>query len=270
MKKIIGVLGLIFFFAGAVYFFKGEFLKKQLDQYAVRAAQEKFGAMPLAPELEEKIKVIACQMGVDEPIIIRKMNYNALRTFGYNNAFVYFYSLFNIIPISSQPFLFVSESFFEELSPEEQVFIIGHEIIHVKERHTLYLNFFFYLSYLMLFLLGLIFIKNIELIVPSFLKKKYQGSFTSFITCLLLVGLVLVPIFIKNGYRRHIEWVADSQSMEILQSHDGGLKLLERWQKKYNLSAHNNDFLGLFADHPSCYERTQYCLEYKKKTERKL
>ena len=109
-----------------------------LNDYAIQAAEEQFGSQHLAPAQEEKILSIAHEMGITEPFTIRKMNRFAIAFGGYHNAFAYFPALLHFIPLSNKPFLFISEGFFEDLTLDEQRFLIGHELTHIQENHTLY------------------------------------------------------------------------------------------------------------------------------------
>lgn len=242
------------------------YIRIRLDFYALKMVQDRYGTQPLAPEQEAKIRHIAQEMNIVEPIIIRKMNHQTLRTFGYYNAFACFAQFMNSIPLSNKPFMFVSEGFFKDLSPEEQRFLIGHELIHIKEHHTQYSTFLYWFFVIILFL-GVFWLhkKRIIPIIDSREVFKNQRHFrTVFVSLLFYISLV-IPNLCHLAYRRHIEWVADEQSLLSLQSYEGGLKLFDRWQNDFKLPLHNH-FYGLLADHPSCYERKMYCLHLKNKS----
>lgn len=228
----------------------------QLNRYVSQKTEKTFGALPLSVGQEEKIRAIASEVGVTQPFKIRKMNQMAMMTFGYHNAFVYFPLLFSCIPTNSSPYLFISEGFLEDLSPQEQRFLIGHEMVHIKEKHTLYLNLLLYLLLALLFLLSYLLIKKVHNIVQIMQHKKYiLGAFCS------IVGLICfsIPTLIALAYRRHIEKVADCQSLQVLKTYEGCTKIIARWEKEFNLPAHN-PYFGLLSDHPSCEERKSYCL----------
>lgn len=224
-------------------------VKNYLDSYAIGIAEKKFGSKRLAQSQEDKILSIAAEMGITENIVIRKMNTPALLTYGYYNAFAYFAgAFFQVFPISDQPFMFVSEGFLEDLSAEEQRFLIGHELIHIRDRHTKYLTFLWYLSVLLL------------LIMAYYMRRKYLLS--KFPTGLLVYFSLVIPNLTVLAYRRHIEWVADTESMKMLGSYDGCMKLMSRWQKDFEMPK-DHPMHKLLSDHPSCYEREQCCLELK-------
>jgi len=235
------------------------FLGRQLNSYAVSSTQELFGSQSLASEQEDKIRIIATKMSVSAPFLVRRMNHAALSSFGYHNAFAYFPSLLTFIPIGNQPFLFVSEGFFEDLSFEEQEFLIGHEIAHIKEQHTRCLHLMMYSFELLLFLIGwIIFSRYIKPFIKRRCADNYRIAFLTSSLCILVSICALIPTLIQNAYLRHIERVADHESLTTLNSYAGCIKLINRWQKEWNLPSHNL-YLGLFADHPSCHERKTYC-----------
>jgi len=260
LPVLASLFGLIFF-----YTIKDTaFVRQRLDAYAQSIAEEQFGAKLLSQVHQEKIMAIAHEMNMSEPIVIRKMNHKAYSVFGYHNAFVYFPQFLGCIPIGNKPFLFVSEGFLEDLSQEEQRFLIGHELIHAREHHAQYLVLLLYMGFIVMAVLWWI----VTQYILTFFTGYSAGS-QQFIWA--LSGLILFPCFLRVptvasfAYRRHIEWEADQASLGMLQSHDGGIKLIERWQKEFNLPLHN-PYWGLFADHPSCYERKVYCMNTQNKT----
>ncbi|MFA6066761.1 MAG: M48 family metalloprotease [Candidatus Babeliaceae bacterium] len=233
---------------------KNNFIQEKIDTYAIRNAEKSFGSQPVAQNLEEKIRAIAREMGVTEPIIIRKMSQTALSVYGYCNAFAYFPSFFNIIPISNKIFLFISEGFLEDLSPEEQRFLIGHEMVHVKKHHTQYLNLALCLLFIILMLLSAYIHKRIA---HYYVTHKWHASAFAY---MLVFMCILITQLTCLAYRRTIEREADHCSLSALNSYEGGIKLAERWEKEYKHPSVNSYF-GLFADHPACGERKLYCLQ---------
>lgn len=214
----------------------------------VQATEQGFGNRLLAPSQEQKVKDLAQKMGVTGPIHIRKMNSDALKQFGYHNAFAYFPQFLNILPIGNQKFMYISEGFFEDLNAQEQDFLIGHELVHIKHEHTKYIP----LIYLILFIL----------ITFGVWQLRKKSLFLQY--WIVTIGLWLMCMWIINfgylSYRRHIERMADIESLECLGTHTGLLKIVERWVREYKMPLHDN-YYGLFSDHPSVSERQVYCLE---------
>lgn len=217
-----------------------------LDDYAIRATCEKLGSKPLNTEHVAFIKSIAAEMDIHEPIIIRKMNSQAMQTYGYCNAMAAFCIFSNLfpLPLSSQPFLFISDGFFEDLSSEEQRFLIGHELVHIKKQHC---RFILLISFMLILIL-------MALWLVTGLRLRYGHLL---LMPLLFGGIVLVGMG-NLAYRRHIEQEADHICLASLKSYDGCLKICERWKKEYGMSTHE-PYYGLLADHPSLTERKTYC-----------
>ncbi len=240
--------------------FSKDFLEEQAIAGAIKTTQIAFGSMPLKPEQEQFVKSIADEIGIANKLIIRKMNHNALAQFGYHNAFAYNPQLYSLFPIESVSFLFISEGFFEDLSLEEQRFLIGHEMIHIKHGHLNYL-----IMCLLLFFAILVFFawqirKRIKLIVQCWVSYRYQIYVMRMVTFVLLCVCNIGTSGADFAYRRYIEKEADCVSMQLLNSYDGCMKLTERWHKECKLALHN-PYFGLTSDHPSCAERQAYCLE---------
>lgn len=266
MKKfIIGFLVLIL--SGLVIgLYYCPYIARQLHTYALRSTQEQFGDQPVDASQEAFVQTIAQEMGITEPIILRKMNTQTLHLFGYWNACALFPLFGNCIPLSNQPFLYISQGFFEDLTPQEQRFLIGHELIHIKERHARLYNLFFFMA---IFITIILFTLLRKLIIRGIERYINSRHFIAVIFFALLSMSLWVPSLIGLWYRRHIEWQADIQSIAALQSYDGGIKLMERWVKQFRIPWHN-EYAGLWADHPSCFERRAYCLTCKNTSEGQL
>lgn len=229
-------------------------IRQYLDAYAIQLVGEQYGYGALPPAQEAKILGLAIELGIADKIIVRKMNTAALQMYGYHNAFACTAQWRGFLPLSFQPFVYVSESFLEDLSEQEQRFLIGHELIHARERHLMFLNLINYLVVLLLLLLWMWLI--VRLYSRMITTKPYWFYLVAYLLLCLVVG---IPKLGYKAYCRHIEWVADRESLQLLNTYEGCLKALERWQKDFGIPEHNADF-GLLADHPSCYERKEYCL----------
>lgn len=261
MKKIVFkiVLGLAVLASVIFGLSQVKCVRNYLDNYAVKQVEEFLGSKPLKPEYEAIVVALAQEMGITEHIVIRKMNATAMQMLGYHNAFVIFPKFAGIIPISSQPMLYVSEGMFEDLTYPEQRFLIGHELIHARDRHLL----FAHIVHMMIILLLL----GLAYLVFVYLQKRYQisqlirGMLVASLLAISLGGEYLGFMF----YRRHIEQIADTDSLKLLNSYEGFFSLNKRWQKEFCIPKHNVKFFGLLAGHPSCHEREQLCLELQKK-----
>jgi Zn-dependent protease with chaperone function len=241
---------------------------QQLSSYATRNAEQLFGATPLAPAQEEKIRSIAQEMEITQPFTVKRMNQQALATFGYHNAFAHIPLIWNFFPTRSTPILFISEGFFEDLSPEEQRFLIGHELVHIQERHTEYLP----LAQLTLLLLLIVLwglLRKKFLLHLTQAKNSYYDIALGIILGLLLVIFLNIPNLAALDYRRHIEWEADRISLQALNSYDGCIRFMDRLECEYHVPSHN-PYFGLISDHPSCSERKNYCIIHRNMPKEKL
>jgi Zn-dependent protease with chaperone function len=190
------------------------------------------------------------------------MNQKALARFGYHNAFAYNPQTAYFLPIESISFLFVSEGFFEDLSLEEQRFLIGHELIHIKHGHLHYFHPALLLFFVALLICAMRPTKYVMVIIQKHFPLFYPKYIPWVITALLLGACVASTSLVALAYRRHIEREADCVSMQLLNSHAGCLLLTERWHKECKIALHN-PYFGITADHPSCAERQSYCLALK-------
>jgi Zn-dependent protease with chaperone function len=181
--------------------------------------------------------------------------------FGYHNAFACFPLVLGFIPTRNNPFLFVSEGFFEDLSQEEQRFLIGHEIAHIKERHTVYLNLISYALLLLFLMLSWLLRKYIKLISKK-ITIKYSSALSNSISCIFFFTCMLSAEIIEFSYRRSIEKEADIKSISMLKTYAGFIKLMDKYEKEIKVPEQTSYF-GLLADHPTFAERKNYCLEMK-------
>ncbi len=231
--------------------YKSSFIQEKIKSYANSNTQSMFGGSSLAPEQERKIKNIAQKLGISQTIHIRKMNAQTLQQYGYHNAFAYFPRLLGIVPVGSEAFMYVSEGFFEDLDPEEQEFLIGHELAHIQQGHTRYAAVVYFLLVIVMSL-GIWWALRKYQILGNWLAK---GAL--WIVC--MVSLNLAALY----YRRHIEWEADLHAIERLSAHNGMMKITQRWLKEHKMPLHE-DYFGLLSHHPSVWQRQAYCLESQK------
>jgi Zn-dependent protease with chaperone function len=224
------------------------FVAQKIQSYAISNTEALFGGRPLTQEHEQKIRVIAQKLGITHTLHIRKMNVQSLQQFGYHNAFAYFPRLLNIVPLGDQAFMYISDGFFEDLNEQEQIFLIGHELVHIKQEHTKY-------APVICLVLFILITRGVWLLRKKFAFLRYWMA---------SIGLWLVLMWIINlghlSYRRHIEREADIHSLERLETHNGMLKIIERWMREYKMPVHHN-YYGIFSDHPSIWQRRTYCLE---------
>lgn len=216
------------------------FFLKYIDKYFKFSCLDSIGSKKLKEEINNLILDIKNEMNIKENIYLRKMNSTGMKTYGYFNAIACFPLFLKYIPIN-KPYIFVNESFFECLSLQEKRFLIGHELIHIRDKHAYYsaiiFNFAFLISLAAIFNFNLISRNNlliyISIISLGFLNKLFEAS-----------------------YKRYNEIMADILSMDILDSQAGCLKLIHRWKKDFDMKEdYNSLYERLFSDHPSLNER---------------
>lgn len=234
-------------------------VKQCLDKYAIEMMTARYGSKLLAGPQEGMILQIAKEMGINESIVIRKMNTAALQTFGYNNAFACWALLGGFLPFSNQPFMFLSEGFLEDLSPEEQRFLIGHELIHIRDRHVMFFNLVWAIAVLLLLTLAYF--------GQRFVRSRFalKPAIFYILMAICVYCSLAIPNLIGLAYRRWMERAADLESFRLLNSHEGCLKIITRWQNDFQIPKHDA-YWGLLSDHPSCFERENYCLQHQEST----
>jgi len=200
------------------------------------------GRVNLANEYANEIRSVMTKMNLDMPVNLKKMNSQALRIYGYHNAIAAYPVVFKIIPLN-KPYIFASESFFEDITKEEQVFLIGHELMHIFHQdpiwHTVIFNFLF-ISLITLFIFLI-----------------YNFNYFNQIALIVIFILSVVIIYLgKFAHSRYFEKRADLKSMQILCSQEGCLKYIERCEKFFKMKSDNDSWL---ADHPSNNQRRNYC-----------
>jgi Zn-dependent protease with chaperone function len=252
-------------------------LIEQARSYTISTLEKSFGSQPLDAKQTALVQAIAAEMGISIPIKICKMNTLAMQQFGYCNALAVTPLFLDLIPISSQPYMYISESFFADITPAEQRFLIGHELIHIRDQHVDWLNFWIIILQITGFIIFWLITKSLRLKLSAFkaqtlskepliLKLRIilgvicKAFVPAAIICIAFVTTNLTPILISLTYRRYIEREADCRSLELLNSHAGALQFMCRAEKSYKSPKHN-PYFGLLADHPSCHERRIYCLE---------
>ncbi|HJZ23591.1 MAG TPA: M48 family metallopeptidase [Candidatus Babeliales bacterium] len=207
------------------------------------AKPDQFGVESLPDEKVSFIRGIAKELGVTQKFEIRKMNSHAMRTFGLYNALAYF-----------DRYLFVSEHFFDKLDFHEQRFLIGHELMHIKQCCA-YRHFSLFCG---LASFNLVFL--ISTIILGQQKNKKLALLSGTIN---LVGLMILQPLVR-AHARMLEKEADLYSAKILGEVQGGISFLEKFstltkdhplQGQYDYSSW---FKRIFASHPSFPERQKY------------
>lgn len=187
---------------------------KKSDGIAIENIHQ-FGNKEPRPALKKFIQSILQELGIPlDKVIIRRMNRYAISKFGKQNAFVL--GDINFTKVH----MFISEEWFDTLSTQEKRFIIGHEAMHIKYRHT---------------------IKHIILLlVPLGLYHLYDFLYRNQASWLkherTKLGIYLGSLLLSSLGSRYMEANADYYSALELNCVDGGIRYF-----KNRLNAKSNE-----------------------------
>lgn len=202
--KNTGLVVLMLFINGVPASLSASYAKKFTDFLAGN-----FGTEKLSTEHESQVRSIMTQMGITKAIDMRYMNYKGLQTFGLYNAIAYLDS-----------YLFFSKYFFTKLTFEEQLFLIGHELTHIKQNHTRKIA-------LLAGATGMLAAIS-ALGMWQLLKRKNFNTAASMIssvaTYTFFARLTVIPC---AAYMRSCEKEADKQSACVLKCPQSGVKFLQ-------------------------------------------
>lgn len=202
--------------------------------------QKLYGVDNISEKNETNIRKIAEQMGISQNFTIKQM----FRGFSGKNKDIYAFTFGRHI--------FINEKLFERLSPEQQRFVIGHELSHLVEEHS-YKRVVHATAYSALV--------GIDFFSLYFHRKRFKNVDSKLKKLLIvasaasvwLVNLVLKDYLLAlNSVLMHNqEFEADALAVKKLKVQDGGLSFFDLLMQKResDLSSHS---------HPSISERKQY------------
>lgn len=253
------LFSIIFIYILAVFSInKISFIKNLVVASSRAQLEDLYGSQEISSNLSEKIYNLSQKIGISSSLKLKKMNYKALQSLGYYNAFIANPVFLSIFPINDL-YLYASQSFVEDLTEQEQDFLLGHELVHAKYKDSFYMHFFMILSVLVF---AYIFYNFGYL---GFRYKNFNSEILRwFLISLSFVFFCLVEELLWHRYRKALETRADCFSLAKLNTYDGAFKVMERWSKDFKMNDHH-DWWGLFATHPSLAERKIYCLDLKNK-----
>ncbi len=218
---------------------------KPITDYLVQG----YGTQPLAKDQREFVESIMQEMGIRKPIDMRMANWRAKAIWGRNNAIAIY-----------DRYLFISDSFFDELTKEEQRFLIGHELSHIKFYHnSKQLSIWILLLILVFFLYG----KINKILRPPISRRIIRIPVGLFCLWMLLIGRQMISATLSRVCERQ----ADMESVRCLDCPKGGIKFIERLEQVNHIVPRKNQFQKVMAPwiatHPSNQERIDYLNDYK-------
>ena len=262
IHKKISILAFLSLFCVGIYFYAP--IYTYLEAQAIETLYTQVGNLPVHIKIKEKIDLLAQEVGLTRPLIVNKMNSNGTRLFGYHNCFIAYPRICLNLITFNQPHMFISEGFFEDLSPDEQKFILGHELIHAREAHH---GYYFTLITTSIRIVIMLCIVLIIYLLALYFKNNVLTNFTDQLryTFYIIAVLLLSASFgilshlAENYFRRQIEKEADILSIEILKTHKGAQEIFDRWHKEFKMPLESS-YGDIFSDHPSLATRKNYCL----------
>ncbi|CDK30146.1 M48 family metallopeptidase [Candidatus Babela massiliensis] len=209
-----------------------------------------FGQEKLDEKNEDFIKGMINRFKMNNfNINIFKMNNHSLQKFGQNNAFVSFSNAY------------FSKSFLDKLSQDQKEFLIAHELMHIKNQHTLKMiavtSGCALTTGLLSYYISKYIDKNYLKTYKNKLPKKFQNLLSS--NLVLSPGLLAMSAFTLTCYSRFNEKQADRDAALNLGDIKGGVKLLELFKSNHNKPSNRlfNYVNSWFGTHPSSNERIE-------------
>lgn len=215
-----------------------------------------FGQEKLDKKNEDFIKDMINRFKMNNfNINIFKMNNPSLQKFGQNNAFASFSNVY------------FSKSFLDKLAQDQKEFLIAHELMHIKNQHTLKMIAVTSGCALTTGLLSYYISKYIDKNYLKPYKNKLPKKFQNLLSSNLIVapGLLAMSAFTLRCYSRFNEKQADRDAALNLGDIKGGVKLLELFKSNHKQPRNRlfNYLNNWFDTHPSSNERIELLRQLK-------
>ncbi|MEX2437687.1 MAG: M48 family metalloprotease [Candidatus Babeliales bacterium] len=218
---------------------------KHITDYLVQG----FGTQPLSKKHQRLVKSLMHKMNISKPIDMRLANWQTKALWGRNNALAMY-----------DHYLFISDSFFNELSKKEQRFLIGHELSHIKFNHNSK-----QLSVLILLIMLVFFVyKHIYAFLRTRISRRIiRIPIGLFCFWALLVGRQVIYATLSRVCERQ----ADKESALCLHCPEGGIAFFNRLEKTAQFPQKKNRLQKALspwvATHPSNKERIECLKDFK-------
>ncbi len=218
-----------------------------------------FGQEKLDEKNEDFIKSMIKRFKMDNfNINIFKMNNHSLQKIGHDNAFASFNNAY------------FSKSFLDKLTQDQKEFLIAHELMHIKNQHTLKMIAVTSGCALTTGLLSYYVSKYIDKNYLKTYKNRLPKKFQNLLSSNLLLSPVLLATskLALSAYSKFNEKQADRDAALNLGDIKGGVKFLELFESDHN--EHKNKLFNYvsswFDTHPSSYERIELLKKLKVNT----
>lgn len=201
-----------------------------------------FGKEGLKPDNKQKVQRIVEELEMSHFMVeARAMNDFAFSHTGRGNALVF----------PGMSYLFIDEEFFEELTQDEQRFLIGHELMHIYRLHGI--KRLVFLSSVIVACFALADRLN-EIDIEKLITSPMGQKLSSVATVTLPIMLMILGILATYRLSRSQELDADSKVVQKLgkKAIAGGLSLLQRYE---SCDDEKFDFKALLSYQPTIKER---------------
>ncbi|OGX42580.1 MAG: hypothetical protein A3H41_03875 [Omnitrophica WOR_2 bacterium RIFCSPLOWO2_02_FULL_45_28] len=168
-----------------------------------------------------------------------------------------------VVGFGSSRRVILADNLLQELSHNEILSIVAHELGHYKNRDTIKIILFSASITTILFFVSDIILKR------SFMFFGYSGisdiaGFPLFALIMLILGMFVLPL--QNGFIRHLETRADFFSLSQTQSPDSFISMMEKLSQKNLADVHPGRFVEIMLyTHPPIAKRIKLAEEFKQK-----
>ena len=156
----------------------------------------------------------------------------------------------------------LTDNLLSELSHDEILAIVAHELGHYKNKDTIKI-----ISFSAVVTLALFFLSDIAL-RKSFFLFGYSSiadiaGFPLFALVMLILGLFSLPL--QNGFIRSLETQADLYSLKSIGKADVFISMMEKLAAKNLAELNPSQFIELMLyDHPPIGKRIEFARSFKK------
>lgn len=204
------------------------------------------GSENVSPPLDNAIHAILAELGLQHKIVhIKQMSDRLKKDIGWGNA------------LATANAIYVDEGYMLSLEPERLRALIGHEGIHIKDRHAL--------KSLVFLIAWLIVSEKVE----KYMIPNWDSGILATLVKMFGFGVVSSTAFmlVMAKLHRSQERAADEQSVALLDCRKGALALHKQAapiqicyqsEKTSFFNKLTNWVIDKFSTHPSCEERIAY------------
>ena len=157
----------------------------------------------------------------------------------------------------------LADNLLEELSHDEILSIVAHELGHYKHKDTIKIIVFSAIATAILFYLSDIILRK-GLIFFGYTAIADIAGFPLFTLIMLILGLFVLPL--QNGFIRHLEARADMYGISLTRAPEVFISMMEKLSRKNLADIQPGRFVEIMLyDHPPIAKRIQLAEEFRRK-----